>query len=56
MTFHLTGNRAGFGPGLTQVTRHDEATENTGIGSAVLKLKAGESHRATPAGETAFYG
>jgi 5-deoxy-glucuronate isomerase len=37
MTFHLTGNRAGFGPGLTQVTRYDEASENTGIGPAEIE-------------------
>jgi 5-deoxy-glucuronate isomerase len=54
MTFHLTDNRAGFGQGLTQVTRHDEANQNTGISFGVLRLKAGETWRATPTGETAY--
>ena len=54
MTLHLTGNRAGFPIGLTEVTRHDEATENTGIGFSVLRLSPGETWRATPEGETAY--
>src|SRR5439155_17297462 len=54
MTLHLTDNRAGFGPGLTQVTRHDEANQNTGISFGVLRLKAGETWRSTPTGETAY--
>ena len=54
MTFHLTDNRAGFGQGLTQVTRHDEANQNTGISFGVLRLKAGETWRSTPDGETAY--
>src|SRR5262249_57533194 len=54
MTFHLTDNRAGFGPGLTQVTRHDEANQNTGISFGVLRLKSGETWRSTPTGETAY--
>ena len=54
MTFHLTDNRAGFGQGLTQVTRHDEANQNTGISFGVLRLKPGETWRSTPDGETAY--
>ena len=51
---HLTQHREGFGPGLTAVTRYDDANEPTGLGLAVLNLAAGESYRETTPVETAF--
>ena len=50
----ISSHRAGFGPGLTAITRHDDPHEPTGLGLAVLKLAAGEHyHEVTPV-ETAF--
>jgi 5-deoxy-glucuronate isomerase len=43
MAVHLTAHRAGFGPGLTAVTRFDES-DATGIAMAALVLRAGERH------------
>ncbi len=54
MTLHLTAHRGGFGPGLTEITRLDEAEDATGIALAVLKLGAGESFEETPGFETAW--
>ena len=50
----ITEHRAGFGPGLTVVTRHDDPNEPTGLGLAVLKLAAGENYREVTPVETAF--
>jgi 5-deoxy-glucuronate isomerase len=54
MTLHLTSHRAGFGPGLTNITRSDEMVDNTGIAMGVLKLIAGESHEVETDEETAW--
>jgi 5-deoxy-glucuronate isomerase len=54
MTPQITENRTGFGPGLTVVTRHDDANEPTGLGLSVLKLAAGEKHREVTPCETAY--
>ena len=54
MAIHLTQHRKGFGPGLTEITRHDETVDPTGIGFAVLKLKAGERRVETAKTETAW--
>src|SRR5512143_308160 len=43
MSLHVTGNRKGFGPGLTEVTRFDDPKEPTGISFGVLKLASGET-------------
>jgi len=51
MRDHLAGHRAGFGPGLTPVTGLDDPT---GIGLAVLRLKAGERWSGDAANETAW--
>ena len=50
----ITEHRAGFGPGLTAITRHDDPHEPTGLGLAVLKLAAGENYREVTAAESAF--
>jgi len=42
MALHLTQHRAGFGPGLTEITRIGEAEDDTGIAFSVLRLAAGE--------------
>ncbi len=47
-------HREGFAPGYTPVTVANEQGDFTGISFGVLKLRAGESHVATLAGETAF--
>ena len=54
MTGPITEHRAGFGPGLTAITRHDDPHEATGLGLAVLKLAAGESYRESTLVESAF--
>lgn len=54
MGIHLTDHRAGFDFGLTRLTRHDEAQDNTGIGVSVLRLRAGETHSLRTANETAW--
>jgi 5-deoxy-glucuronate isomerase len=54
MALHLTQYRAGFAPGITEITRFDEAEEGTGIGLAVHRLAAGESFEETAAVETAW--
>jgi len=42
MTLHLTDHRDGFGSGFTEITRYDEAEDNTGIGFGVLNMTEGE--------------
>jgi 5-deoxy-glucuronate isomerase len=54
MALHLKENRGGFAEGLTEITRFDEAEDNTGIGLAVLRLAAGETYEATAACECAW--
>ena len=54
MTLHITAYRSGFGPGLTPITRCDDADEPTGIGFAVLTLAAGEAYRETTESESAL--
>ncbi len=54
MTLHMTENRAGFGPGLTMITRYDEAEDNTGIAMGVLRLTAGEGLETETDTETAW--
>lgn len=54
MTQHISDHRAGFGHGLTPVTRFDEPGDNAGIGFAVLKLRAGEVLELKTRNETAW--
>ncbi len=54
MSVHITDHREGFAPGFTQITRYDEARENTGIAFGVLKLAKGETHEVTADAETAW--
>ena len=54
MSGHILEHRAGFGPGMTSITRHDDPQEPTGLGLAVLKLAAGENHHEVAPVETAF--
>jgi len=54
MALHLTQHRAGFGPGLTPVTRIGEAEDDTGIAFSVLRLAAGETVDTVTARETAW--
>ena len=54
MALHLTNNRDGFAHGQTEITRFDEAEDNTGIGLGVLKLSSGETLETTTANETAW--
>jgi 5-deoxy-glucuronate isomerase len=54
MDTHISRHRDGFDPGYTPITTAGEAGDVTGISMGVLKLRAGESHRDTLAGETAF--
>lgn len=54
MALHISEHRQGFGPGLTAITRWDDAAEPTGIGLAVLRLAAGETYRETAPVESAF--
>ena len=54
MTLHVINHRDGFEAGLTEITRYDETEDNTGIGLAVLKLKAGENQEITTDVETAW--
>lgn len=53
-TLHLTGNRTGFGPGETAITRHDAADDPVGLGVAVLRLRAGERLEQVADVETAW--
>lgn len=50
----ISKHREGFGVGYTPITTAGEAGDLTGISMGVLKLRAGESHVETLAGETAF--
>ena len=50
----ITEHRAGFAPGLTDITRCDDPNEPTGLGLAVLKLAAGENYIEVTPVETAF--
>ena len=54
MTVHITEHRGGFAGGETQLTRHDEAEDNTGISLAVLVLARGESVQVVTGLETAW--
>ena len=54
MTLHVTDHRRGFAPGLTVITRYDDAAEPTRIGLSVLVLRAGEKWERTTGEETAF--
>lgn len=54
MALHITQNRAGFGPGLTEITRIGETEDDTGIGLSVLKIAAGKTFETTTAMETAW--
>lgn len=54
MTLHITENRAGFSPGKTSITRHDDAENSALISLDVLVLPAGESINLTTAVETAW--
>ncbi|HET8728248.1 MAG TPA: 5-deoxy-glucuronate isomerase [Alphaproteobacteria bacterium] len=54
MTLHFTRHRDGFGPGLTPITRLDEAEDNTGIALSVLKLADGEDVEVETESETAW--
>lgn len=51
MTDHLTGHGDGFQPGLTRIT---DTADATGIGLAVLRLRAGERWAGTAVAETAW--
>ncbi|HET8726415.1 MAG TPA: 5-deoxy-glucuronate isomerase [Alphaproteobacteria bacterium] len=54
MSVHLTEHRAGFGHGLTTITRLDDAVDDTGLALSVLRLKAGEAHEVETGAETAW--
>ena len=54
MTLHIKDHRDGFPAGLTQITRFDEAVDNTGIAMGVLKLAAGEAYEITTSHEMAW--
>jgi len=54
MSAHITTHRAGFAPGVTAITRLDDRTNETGIGLAVLRLRAGEQRHEKVAVETAW--
>lgn len=54
MALHLTRHRAGFGPGLTEVTRIGEDEDDTGIAFSVLRLAAGQTLDAIAENETAW--
>lgn len=51
---HLTANRAGFGAGVSAITRVDDPANATGIGLSVLTLRAGENWSGTTQRETAW--
>ncbi|MCE3283996.1 MAG: 5-deoxy-glucuronate isomerase [Steroidobacteraceae bacterium] len=51
---HLTDHRSGFGPGETDITRHDAVDDPVGLGVAVLRLGAGERIDQVAAVETAW--
>ncbi len=54
MTRYLLRRPAGFGPGLTPVTRIGEPEDDTGLAFGVLRLRAGERYQAPPGLETAL--
>ena len=54
MTVHITDHRAGFPPGLTRITNHENDEDGMPISLGVLKLSAGECHQSTPGVETAY--
>ncbi|HSE77237.1 MAG TPA: 5-deoxy-glucuronate isomerase [Alphaproteobacteria bacterium] len=54
MTVHITGHRAGFAPGVTDITSFADPDEPTALGLAVMVLRAGEEHTAIAANETAY--
>jgi 5-deoxy-glucuronate isomerase len=54
MNAHIVEHRAGFGPGLTVITRYDDAHEPTRLGLAVLNLAAGANHDEVTPVETAL--
>lgn len=54
MSDHITAHRGGFAPGLTEVTRHDDPAEASGLGFSVLRLAQGGTHTEAVAGETAY--
>lgn len=54
MSAHITTHRAGFGPGVTPITRLDDPGNETGIALAVHRLRAGEEHREQAPFETAW--
>lgn len=54
MTLHIKDHREGFGPGITQITRFDEAEDNTGIAMGVLHLGAGETYEVNSDHEMAW--
>jgi len=54
MTIHYKNKGSGFGPGTTNITRHDEAEDSARISLDVVKLAAGEEHSLTTEVETAW--
>ena len=54
MALHLTGNRTGFAPGLTEITRIGEVEDDTGIAFSVLRLATGETLDTVAETETAW--
>ncbi|MCX4025945.1 5-deoxy-glucuronate isomerase [Endozoicomonas sp. SM1973] len=54
MTIHIKNYREGFPLGITDITRYDEAEDNTGIALAVHKLSANEAYNTTTEVETAW--
>ena len=54
MALHVTGNRKGFGKGLTEITRFQDPGEPTGISFGVLKIAAGETTQIETKNETAW--
>ena len=54
MITHITDHRAGFAPGVTDITSFADPDEPTALGLAVMVLRPGEEHVATAANETAY--
>ena len=51
MTLHIKDHRDGFSSGRTEITRHDEAEDNTQISLDVLKLVGGHLPATAGAGQ-----
>ncbi len=54
MTLHITDHRDGFDYGLTTITKHDDAQDNTGIALSIMRLKKAEVRTLTSQNELAL--